>query len=60
MCRYVTMCRYVSLSVSMYIVLLQKYLQIHTDTYTYIQYLHIVTYLHIPTIPTYTGNTYLY
>ena len=79
MCRYVTMCRYVSVCVGMYIVLLQKYLKIHTDTYIYIQYLHImkipqavhtfntykyvqylfiVTYLLIPAIPSYTCNTY--
>jgi hypothetical protein len=54
------MCRYVSVLVGMYIVLIQKYLQIHTDTYTYTQYLHIVTYLLIPAIPTDTDNAYLY
>ena len=56
--RYVTMCRYVSVCVGIQILLIQKYLQIHTDTYIYIQYLHIVTYLRIPAIPTHTGNTY--
>ncbi len=58
MFRYITMCRYVSVCVGIYILLIQKYLQIHTDSYIYRKYLHIVTYLHIPVIPTYTGNTY--
>ena len=34
--------------------------EIHADTYTYIQYLHIQTYLLIPTIPAYTCKTYIY
>jgi hypothetical protein len=53
MCRYMCMCRYVDHTDP-------RYLQIHSDTYTYIQYLHIVTYLHIPAIPTHTHNTCTY
>ena len=34
--------------------------EIHADTYTYIQYLHIQTYLLIPTIPAHTCKTYIY
>jgi hypothetical protein len=41
-CRYITISRYMSVYVGMYMVLIQKYLQIHTNTYIYIQYLHIV------------------
>ncbi len=54
------MCRYVSVCVGINSVLAEKYLQIHTDTYTYIQYRHIMTYLLIPAIPTHTDNSYLY
>ena len=34
--------------------------EIHADTYIYIQYLLIQTYLLIPTIPAYTCKTYIY
>ncbi len=46
------MCRYEDCTDS-------KYLQIHTHTYTYIQYLLIRTYLHIPAIYTYAIPTYI-
>ena len=54
----------------MYIVLIQKYMQIHAipeysdipthtcNTDKYMQYIHIVTYLHIHAIQTKTCNTY--
>ncbi len=53
MCRYVSVC-----VVGIEIVLIKKHLQIHAETYTYIQYLHILIYLHIPAMPTHTCNTY--
>ena len=34
--------------------------EVPADTYTYIQYLHIMTYLLIPAIPAHTCNTYSY
>ena len=57
---HVTICRYMSVYVGMKIVLIKKYLQMHTHTYTYIQYLLIRTYQHIPAIYTHTRNTNLY
>jgi hypothetical protein len=36
------MCRNMSVYVGIVMVLIHKYLQIHTDTNQYIQYLHIV------------------
>jgi hypothetical protein len=63
----------VSVCAGIEIVLIQKCLQIHAENYTYLQYLHIVIYLHLPAIPTHihtiptytdmsthTGNTNTY
>jgi hypothetical protein len=41
-CRYVIICRYMSVYLGIVIVQIEKYLKIHADTYEYIQYLHIV------------------
>ena len=72
MCKYVTMCRYTSVYAGIYIVLIHQYKHIPTipthtcnsyipthtfDTYSYLQYLHIVICLHIPAIPVHTCNT---
>ena len=60
MCRYGTMCRYTGVCVGIELILIYKCLPIPTGTYTYMQYLHIMTYLYIPAIPTHTINTYTY
>ena len=75
MCRYDTICRYMSVSLGIvwgsqnntYIYLQIPTIPTHSDilahtynSYTYLQYLHIVINPQIPTIPTNTFNTYWY
>ena len=60
MCNYKQVCHYVQVYVSICRYVNSTDPEIPADTYTYIQYLHIMTYILIPAIPAHTCNTYSY